>query len=111
MHYPVVFISNNFTKDSFNNTPFEILFLKEAAIIDNYELIFNNQNISFDYLITDSSEYLKKMNIEFDGDCAITNYFLQTSVENVFAIGNANSSKKNITDQFEIIIEYIINPE
>ncbi len=58
-----------------------------VTIIDDYHLLYNNEIIEFDYLITDDYHLLKdlqKANILLDEDLPVTNFFGQTSVEHIY---------------------------
>ena len=81
-----------------------IILTENDEIIDNFQTI---NNTYFDYLITDDFDTLTKLNVMFDKDKVLTNFDLQTSLENVFAFADW---KKKINNQWnDIKIEQIIN--
>jgi thioredoxin reductase len=87
-----------------------INYLITDAIQINRNQITNkeNQNITFDYLIID---YIyPDLPLLKENKKIVTNQNFETSIERIFAIGEINSSKKNINDQLKIIIDYIKNP-
>ena len=76
----------------------------DNEIIDSYQA---KDNIFFDYLITDDLETLRKLNVIIDDNIALTNFDLQTSIENVFAFGKAINSSLSIEKQLEQIYQFI----
>ncbi|MCK9470743.1 MAG: hypothetical protein WC006_04605 [Bacilli bacterium] len=63
--------------------------------------------ISFDYIIVENQDSLKNLDILKDEDAIICNFFFQTNFENIFFIGKENKSKKSISEQISIILEYL----
>lgn len=102
MHYDIIIISKEFIEQNTDN--FNILILKQGKLINENEI---EGNITFDYLITDNLDSLTNIDILIEDNVVICNYFLQTSIDNIFYIGIENKSKKPITEQLKLIIEYI----
>lgn len=86
-----------------------IILDNEINFIDNYSAIINNEKIFFDYLIFENMNLPKNMLFEKENKKAITNYFMQTNIENLFAIGEASNCEVSINEQLQRIFEYIIN--
>lgn len=60
---------------------------QEVELISDYSLLFNNQIIDFDYLISDDYKLLKnldKANILLDEGIPVTNFYQQTSKEHIY---------------------------
>lgn len=82
-----------------------IILTENDEIIDNYQ---TKNNTYFDYLITDDFDTLTKLNVMFDKDKVLTNFDLQTSLENVFAFGNLITSNLSIEEQLNQIYQFIL---
>lgn len=83
----------------------DYLILPNIELTNNYQGIYNNEIIDFDYLIVTSK--ISKRIMSEDG-YIITNNNFETSVENYFAIGDKVRSDKSINEQLKIITEYIM---
>lgn len=97
-----------FSKIKFDNNNDDIIYIDDNyEFVDNYMINFNNEKLFFDYIITDNITLLKQCGIIIDNNLALVNNVFQTSIENVYAIGDAVISNKSIPEQFKIIIENI----
>lgn len=83
----------------------DYLILPNIELTNNYQGIYNNEIIDFDYIIVTSK--ISKRIMSEDG-YIITNNNFETSVENYFAIGDKVRSDKSINEQLKIISEYIM---
>ena len=107
MHIDIIIVSNlSLDLSKFNNLNFKKF--EFANIQRNYIITDANEKITFDYLIIDT--FVPSLPILKENKHIITNQFFETSIENVFAIGEINSSKKSLLEQLNIICEYIQNP-
>lgn len=91
-------IETNILKD------IDYLIIKDNyQLINNYKLKYNNEEIDFDYLITD------KMlnNLLTEDGYIITNQYLEASIDNYFIIGSLNKSINSIDNQIKTIIDYL----
>lgn len=82
MHYNIIVLSNNITSCEH----FHVINDK-VKMIDDCNLLLNNESISFDYLIiTELSliERYKEIGILTEHKIPVTNYELQTSIENIY---------------------------
>lgn len=107
MHKDIIIV----TKLNFDISPFEgldYLILDQAEIHDTFIVTEDNQNITFDYLIID--DLISSIPLLKENKKIITNQFFETSVDNIYAIGEINSSKTLLEDQIKSIIEHIKNP-
>ena len=77
----------------------DYLILPNIELTNNYQGIYNNEIIDFDYLIVTSK--ISKRIMSEDG-YIITNNNFETSVENYFAIGDKVRSDKSINEQLKI---------
>ena len=111
MHYTLIIISNTITKEYLNKINVDYLILNEATLIDNYSLNSNNIEYTFDYLIITDLSLINNIQIEIEHKKALTNFYMQTSVDNIFAIANASNSSLPEFEQLEIVLYYLINPE
>lgn len=84
---------------------FDYLVLPNIELTNNYQGIYNNEIIDFDYIIITSKISKRIMS---EDDYIITNNNFETSVENYFAIGDKIRSNKSINEQLKIITEYIM---
>lgn len=82
MHYELIIISKNKIK---NCTSLNIN--ETVTLIDDCHLMYNNEEISFDYLIY-SDIFLvlnqKLIGILTESKIPVTNFYKQTSVENIY---------------------------
>lgn len=103
-----IFSKNRFNIDNnFNN---DIIYVdNNYTYIDNYSVGLNNEILYFEYIITDDLKFLNKTNVLIDNNYAITNNVFQTSVDNIYAIGEANNSKFVIDEQLKIVLENIFD--
>ncbi len=103
-HYDIAIYSNNKIELSDNN----IIYLDSSyELIDSYLARKENEEISFDYLITNSKKTLKDLGAVFDNGFALTNSLLQTTIENTFAFGEIVNLNKGISEELEIILDAI----
>ena len=97
-----------YTKEKLEKEYKEIFLLNEEFVFVDSFLAKNKDNeISFDYLITDNLKVLSDLGAMIDNGFALTNASYQTSIENVYAIGNAINLNKSIIDEIDIILEDI----
>ena len=82
LHYNIIVLSNKIqTCEHFH------VISSKIKLIDDCNLLLNNENISFDYLIiTDLSlvEGYKEIGILTENKIPVTNYEHQTSIENIY---------------------------
>lgn len=99
MHYDLIIVSN-LELDISLLPKINYLWLKTA------EVTYNTVNqFTYDYLIIDKIH--QNLNLMTEDGKIITNQFLETSMDNVFAIGKINNSEKTINEQLQIIIDYL----
>lgn len=107
MHKTIIFI----LKQTIDISPFvtfsHLIIQNDWEIIDENSLKHQNKLIYFDYIITDEIRISEYLNLEKEEEKLITNYFLQTSMENIYAIGDANSCLASVSDQLLKIYEDI----
>lgn len=99
--------------DSYFHDELSLKVIDKVEIIDENTIAINGENIFFDYLIIGDYQNisgLNKLKIVSENGFPLTNYSLQTSIYNVFAIAPYANCKRNIFDQFDIIFDYIKNP-
>lgn len=108
MHYPIIVISKDLKSI---NTDIPYIILNTCYIIDNNSLLYNDLTYYFDYLIFDDPSSIVNLHIEKDKDFVITNYHLQTTIENFFAVGNCVKTSRSLSKMIDDIICYIKNPE
>lgn len=72
-------------------------------LIDNYKLIYNDEEIDFDYIISDRLIN----NLLTEDGYVITNQFFEGSIDNYFIIGSLNQSTASTTNQIKTIIDYL----
>ena len=108
MDYQIIIISQNYY-----NLPDDIknITLDECNLIDSNSLVYDDQTYYFDYLIFDDVSLINNIKVEQESDYIITNYYQETSLTNIFAIGTQVHTNRTIDEQLEIIINYIINGE
>lgn len=101
-YYRLIILSS-----SYNNIPtnIETLIINEPIMLINDYLLElqSNTQISFDYLIFDDVSLInnfQKTNILHDDGFPVTNFFLQTSLENIFYCSSKriNEVITNITE-------------
>src|SRR5690554_1987123 len=106
MHYDLVII----TKLNINEAYFKklnYLIIKEATINDDKSINIEDRKITYDYLIIDKL-YDNLQTLKEDKKI-ITNQVFETSIANIFAIGEINNSKTPLNKQIKTIIGYIQN--
>ncbi|MDY0208906.1 MAG: hypothetical protein RBR48_01830, partial [Bacilli bacterium] len=85
MHKTIIFI----LKQTIDISPFvtfsHLIIQNDWEIIDENSLKHQNKIIYFDYIITDEIRISEYLNLEKEDEKLITNYFLQTSMENIYA--------------------------
>lgn len=109
MQTTIAFLINN----KFDiNIPQEVthLFLDDSyTILDSFSAKSSQEILYFDYLVFDNFDKLDRFIIEKEHKRAITNYYMQTNIENFFAIGEASNCLLPLDEQLERIIESIIS--
>ncbi len=107
MHKSIVFILNQ-PIDTSLFTNFSPMIIQENwEVIDENSLKIQNEIIYFDYLITDQLEIGKVLKLEKQDKKIITNYFLQTNLENIYAFGDATNCMAPLSEQLLRIYEDI----
>lgn len=99
--------------DSYFHDELSLKVIDKVEIIDENTIAINGENIFFDYLIIGDYQNisgLNKLKIVSENGFPLTNYSLQTSIYNVFAIAPYANCKRNTFDQFDVIFDYIKNP-
>lgn len=103
MYYYLVIATSN--KVSINNQ-LDALFLKEDFIlIDDHHLKYKNEIVEFEYLIYSNKSNITYNNeniLLFENNIPVTNFYYQTTLENIYFI---------IEDNLEQKINDIINNE
>lgn len=86
-YYQIIILSN-----TFKTTKSDILVIDKSIILeDDVHLTYNNQVYSFDYLIfTDVNQIsnFRKTNILHEDNLPITNFYHQTTYENIYYTNN-----------------------
>lgn len=89
MHYNIIISSNDYQNNNSNYLVSNIpIYLKSDC-----ECIINNEIITFDYLIfTDILlvNNIKEIGVLTENKVPVTNYFKQTSIENIYYCKNEN---------------------
>ena len=108
MDYQVIIISQNTYEldKQLHNT-----ILDYCNIEDENSLIYENQKYYFEYLIIDDDNLISNCKFEKDENFVITNYYQETSVNNIFAIGKIVKTNRTIDEQLNIITSYILDEE
>jgi len=107
MHYDIIIITS-YPLDENLLKNFHYLLIDEAIINDDKSIFYQNQKITYNYLIIDKIfENLKTLK---EDKHIITNQYFETSIENVFAIGEINNSPLDVNLQLKIILDYLKNP-
>ena len=102
--YKQLIIIGDFEFDNSIIQDFDYLILPNIELTNNYQGIYNNESIDFDYIIVTSK--ISKRILTEDG-FIITNNHFETSIDNYFAVGNKVRTNKTINEQIKIIIDYI----
>ena len=82
--YQIIILSKNDLKI---NNKFYLLINDTIELLDSTQIKYNNNLISFDYLIFDNIDLIsnfKETNILHENKIPITNFFNATSIENIF---------------------------
>lgn len=108
MDYQVIIISQKYYE-----LPEQItsLILDNCVIVDDNSLLYDDQTYYFDYLIIDDDSLVTNLKLEKDDNFVITNYYQETSANNIFAIGNIVKTNRSLKEQLNIIVNYIIEGE
>lgn len=103
MHFDYIIVSNlPINPKTLNFKKFD-----EADVYLGYILV-NNEKITYDYLVID--KIYPSLNLLTEDKKIITNQFLQTSNDYIYAIGEINNSNLSLDEQIAIIEEHIMNP-
>lgn len=89
------------------NIDIDHLIIPSATIIDNNSLSYNNETYFFDYLFIDDLKCINNLEIRLEHKKALTNFYLQTSIDNIFALLDANNSNYSLQDEIERVIDFI----
>lgn len=108
MDYQIIIISQNYYEI---NKDLSTLIIDRCTLEDSNSLTFEDEHYYFEYLIIDDLTLVNNLKLELDGKYVITNYYQETSVPNVFAIGDIVKTKRTIDEQLSIITDYIIEDE
>ena len=106
MQYSIIIISNKINQTFFENSI--IINNCNLSIIDQNAIKYQNDILYFDYLIIEN-DFKNSLNLIKDNDKYITNCHHQTSIDNIFAIGDSSYSSKDINDQLKDIYEFLTN--
>lgn len=104
MHIDLILLTNEVVTNPLLNK-FEFKQLSTNQVLKDTNNL--ESGISFDYIIVENQDSLKNLDILKDEDAIICNFFFQTNFENIFFIGKENKSKKSISEQISIILEYL----
>ncbi len=111
MHKTIIFLIAK-TKDEFKVPPLfneitHITIHDQWEIIDENRLAFQNEIIDFDYMITNQIQVGTILKLDIQDKKIITNYFLQTRLENIYVFGEATNCTAPLIEQFQRIYEDI----
>ena len=90
--FPIIVLSNKIYNDIFTIT-------KPIYLKDSNTLLYNDEEISFDYLIFEDTSLITNLNntqIMLENNIPITNFFNQTSIENIFFTSNISLTINDI---------------
>lgn len=105
-HYNILIISkNNPNPEIFNGV--EFLCKDDASVSELNFAKIDGEKISWDYLITDNECILNNFNLFKDDNYFITNYFFQSSIDEIFIIGKHNNSNHDYNYQYQTIIDFL----
>ena len=91
MHYDLLIITNApIPTHLFTNINFLVVG-EEQILVSPYA---TNHKLTFDYLIFSNPQTVAKIDLLRDNTTIITNYYLQTSLSHIFAIGDCNQSSR-----------------
>lgn len=88
MHYSIIILSNEIT--SYSNA---YVINSKVKLVDDCTLVYNNETISFDYLIITNITLIeghKEVGVLTESKIPVTNYDKQTSVENIYYCNNSD---------------------
>jgi hypothetical protein len=105
MHYDLLIVSNYNPENIFEGIKHLWLNtgrLTGPQIIDN--------KFEFDYLIFSDLETLGDEEVLIDQGIVVTNFYFQTSSEQLFCIGPISGSDLEIKKQFQRIKDFLIDP-
>lgn len=106
MYFDLVIISKNAEIGKcFKDISYYIISDNNYRFINEYKIEHNNVIIDFDYLVFD--EAIDNKGLLMDDDFYVTNQYLETNIDNYFAVDEINTSDKSLDDQINSIIEYL----
>lgn len=88
MHYSIIILSNEITSHSNAH-----VINSKVKLVDDCTLVYNNETISFDYLIITNITLIeghKEVGVLTESKIPVTNYDKQTSVENIYYCNNSD---------------------
>ncbi len=103
-YYTIAILSNNDINLNLNDA---IKLDSTYKIIDTFKATKDDEEIVFDYFISDNLDLLKKLGALTDNKKILTNASFQTTIENTFAFGSAINSKYDKDYQLKTIIDTI----
>lgn len=106
MYFELVIISKNKKiGNRFKDISYYIISDNNYRFINEYKIEHNNEIIDFDYLVFD--EAIDNKRLLMDDDFYVTNQYLETNIDNYFAVDEINTSDKSLDDQISSIIDYL----
>lgn len=106
MYVELVIISKNKEIGTrFKDISYYIISDDNYRFINEYRIEHNNELIDFDYLVFD--EAIDNKGLLMDDDFYVTNQYLETNIDNYFAIDDINTSDKSLNDQISSVIDYL----
>ncbi|HHZ11416.1 MAG TPA: hypothetical protein GYA05_01745 [Acholeplasmataceae bacterium] len=106
MHAALVIVSEHDPKDIFQGI--DHLWVKPPRKLKGKYTL--EPGITFDCLIFSDLETLGDEEVLMDGGLVVTNFYFQTSREDLFCVGPLNGSSLKIEEQYERIKEFLMNP-
>lgn len=103
MYKQLIIITNKKVKEELLKNFDYIIINNNYELIDTYKLKYNNEEIDFDYIISDRLIY----NLLVEDGYIITNQFYEGSIDNYFIIGPLNKSINSTDNQIKTIIDYL----
>lgn len=104
-HYDILILtSSNIDRNILKDINY--LQYPDKLIITN---MYETQEMTFNYLITDNILSISNLKPLIEESKVITNVFYETSVDDVFAIGQIVNNKA-LNEQLETIINYLKKP-
>ena len=95
MYYYLIIATLN--KISLNKQLDALFINNDFTLIDDHHLLYNNEIIEFEYLIYSNKlnvTYQKPNMLIFEHNIPITNFYYQTSLENIYFITEDNLEQK-----------------